>query len=1380
MAKVSFDVIEQFLEGKDSQKYIVAIESSNKDNFVHLVINNPETGKRIEKHKYKPFLWMKSDITKILYKGRRRDISEAANKFGVKFKKLRTQSDDGTVPERMDTGFKYLVSTRNSFSDLEKFFMYGGVNIRKEEYREFFVILSSDEQFLIQTGKRLFKGMDDYNDVHKMQFDLETEGLNPDVNAIFQIGISDNRGFELVLETKGDTPRERRESEKNNIKQFFNIIHEMKPDILTAYNSENFDWPYFEGRCNRLGVDLYSIAKTLNPEIPLVRKNATLKLGSERESYKQTYIWGMNVLDISHSVRRAQAINSSIKKWSLKYITKFSKAVKKNRVYVDGDIIYKTWADTNDYWFNEENGEWGLLSALETKYEPNENIKIVKGDYIVQRYLLDDLWETEKVDSIYNQAAYLIAKIIPTSYMRSSTMGTAGQWKLIMAAWSYENNLAIPSLQKKRDFTGGLSRLLEVGFARNVVKADFAALYPKTQLTYGIFPDLDISGVMEGLLTYVVDKRDEFKFLTSEHKDKSKELQTILDNNIHKLTPERIAKAKEMINENSILASNYDKKQLPLKILANSFFGAYGAPYIFNWGDSDCAEETTCRGRQALRLMVKFFVEKYGFRALVGDSVTYDTPVYIRYYDGLLDIKPICDLFNDNSEFIDLEGLRDYEDKPFEVLTVNGWKKINYVYKHGTEKQIHRITTKDRLVNVTEDHSLFQNGVQIKPSTLKRGDNIDVYNNLEKFNLLSDITEEQAWLYGFFLGDDLNANLINKDNINVDIINHFYTSYGEKKIPTFILNANNVIKKSFLNGLSRSYGYNDIDECISINMTSQVAMGGISLLLKELNIEYYITNEGNIYSFNLKDNNSSETNKVYNNDLILNNDKDKFVYDISTEDGTFIGGIGLINLKNTDGMNFAIPDNIDEIKYITKADHWKTKHYEVGQELIGLEAVLAEFNETYMIGRMGLDIDDICDATINFARKNYANDIDGKVKLVGNSIKSKAMPEYIEEFIDKGVRMLLDGKGYDFIEYYYQHVDRIYNYQIPVLKMASKSRVKMSLNEYTEVHCKAKNINGQLKSRQAHMELALVHNLDINLGDTIYYINTGTSKSHADIKKVKDKKTNASRIEFNCKLIPQELIDSNPDLINTEYNVPKYLNAFNARIKPLLVCFSPDIRDNIIIDIIKDRKTKLTSLKERSVFTEKQCNLIAGVPFNKEDQDTYEDLMTMEDKEIRFWDSVNKLPNHMEEEEWETIRADYHVRLEKIKQEGVQKEKELFDSIISKFELNFYEWFKDNFDLTEELESFLYIDEETAELVSKKWGEPIATIEDLYKYYDDAVDRNAYYKKLDDSTLTTDEMYELWINKDNSEEVVMEDVKEEINQPNLIIKSNDDDDDWNF
>jgi len=1112
MSTVSFDIIESFLEGRDPQKYIVAIESNYNDNFVDLIINDPETGKRIERHDFKPFIWIKQDVSKIIYGGSKTKIRENSSRFGVKIKPLRISDDDGFIPERMDNGYKFLAETTGGFMSLILFFKEGGVDIWDEAYRHLFLTLSPSEQFLIQTGKRLFKGIDDYNGLHKLQFDLETAGLDPSRHEIFQIGVKDNRGFEYILETKGDTPKDRRESEKDNIITFFKIIDELKPDLITAYNSENFDWPFFERRCERLSIDFTKIVKTLNPKAKVSRKESQLKLGQETINYQQTNMWGYNILDISHAVRRAQAINSDIKQWTLKYITKFSKVAKNNRVYVPGDKINSTWADSRDYWFNDENGSWGLLEGSEFINELPEPLKLVKGDYIVQRYLLDDLWETEQVDYIYNQASFLLAKILPTSYMRSSTMGTAGQWKLIMCAWSYENGLGIPRLEPKRDFTGGLSRLLKVGYAgdKGVVKFDFAALYPKTQLTWKIFPNLDITGVMEGLLTYVVDKRDEFKFLTGEHKDESKRLKELLETNQHKLTPERIDKAKEMINKEVKISSDYDKKQLPLKILANSWFGSYGAPYLFPWGDSDCAEETTCRGRQSLRLMVKFFKGKYDFEPLVLD---------------------------------------------------------------------------------------------------------------------------------------------------------------------------------------------------------------------------------------------------------------------------------------TDGCNFIIPSNINDVKYIVKASHWKTNKYEAGTELTGLDATLAEFNETYMEGRMGLDIDDIYDASINFKRKNYANKIDGKIKLVGNSIKSKSMPTYIEEFINEGIGLLLDGKGYEFIELYYDTVNKIYNYQIPALKIASKSKVKMTLDNYKNVYCGQKNKAGNSKSRQAHMELALKHNLKVDIGDVIYYINSGLAKSHSDIKATKNKETGAVEIGFNCQLIPQEQIEKNPDLLVEDYNVAKYLEALNKRIESLLVCFSPEIRNKILIGVEKDKKTKLMKLQQKSVFTELECQLVSGMPIEPDGQDDYEeDLMRMEDREIKFWLSVNKLPNFIDEDDWKLIIEDYIERMRIAKEDGVKYEKKEVTNILKRLEVKDYDRMKTYGKLPKNLESIVDIVDRN--LVSIKWGEILFNGAYLFEFESDAKERAIFYSSVENGA---DNMYEMWLDykaevKTMSGDTIIDYIHEEYepidktdnNIINTEPEEQDEKSEWNF
>lgn len=1095
---VTNEEIERFLHGSDPQKFIVAVEAEYNTSEVTLVINDPETGKRMDTATYKPFLWFKHDITEMMYEGKRMKILDACKKYDVKITRLETTNGEGYEPERMANGYKYMATCKRSYNDLISFFREGEIDIFSKDFSKMFVMFSPTEQFLIQSGKRLFKDMDDYDNLHRFQFDLETEGLFAQKHAIFQIGVRDNRELEGVLEAKGDSIQEKRNSEREMIGKFFEVIDMIKPDLITGYNSENFDWPFLFERAERLNMSVPDLAITLSRIHRIRRKPATLKLGGETEPYLQTHMYGYNIVDISHAVRRAMAINSEIKGWGLKYITQYSGIAKPNRVYVPGDKINATWVDKSQFAFNDINGDWYKISE---KTPLKDKYTIVSGAYIVQRYLCDDLWETEQIDNLFNQASFLISKMLPTTFQRSSTMGTAGQWKLIMAAWSYERKLAIPETQSKKDFTGGLSRLLEVGFARNVVKLDYAALYPKTQLTHDIFPDLDISGVMKGILTYVVDTRDTFKFLTSKEKKEAKKMEKQLEFDKVNLTDDEIKKRKDEIAEHKRLSNLYDKKQLPLKILANSWFGSYGAPYIFNWGDTDSAEETTCRGRQYLRLMVKHFTEKHGFKALVGD---------------------------------------------------------------------------------------------------------------------------------------------------------------------------------------------------------------------------------------------------------------------------------------TDGFNFSFPDNIKDIKYIVKGSHWKTTD-DVGKELIGLDAVLAEFNETYMEGRMGLDIDDICSSTINFSRKNYANDIGGKIKLVGNSIKSKKMSVFIEDFLAKAIRMLLDGDGHAFINYYYEYVDKIYNYQIPLVKMATKAKVKATMSEYKK-KAFMKNKAGNPMPKQAHMELAIKEGMDVSLGDVLYYINIGTVKSHGDIKTEKDKETGLSRVTINCKLIEPAIVDLdfelikelemlkksltkleedesrtgiearideiNASLFTDEYNVPKYLDAFNKKVKPLLVCFNPEIRDNILLDIVKVKdkvaKTSTEKLKERLIFTKGECELVSGMPFKVADQDSYEELMRMEDKEIRFWDRVNKLPNNMDETTWEALRLDYHHRMIIAREEGIKNEIATLDDIFKHLEI------RDLNDVSKKglipVDVFIIADIATDKsymLISRKWNVPLCHINDIFKYEKEAIERDNYYRLV--GSENDDDRYQAWL-----------------------------------
>jgi hypothetical protein len=59
---------------------------------------------------------------------------------------------------------------------------------------------------------------------------------------------------------------------------------------------------------------------------------------------------------------------------------------------------------------------------------------------------------------IYSIKHLSIGKMLPTSSKKFNN-GYCW-WKLIMSAWSYENGLAIPETQSKREFTGGLASFI--------------------------------------------------------------------------------------------------------------------------------------------------------------------------------------------------------------------------------------------------------------------------------------------------------------------------------------------------------------------------------------------------------------------------------------------------------------------------------------------------------------------------------------------------------------------------------------------------------------------------------------------------------------------------------------------------------------------------------------------------------------------------------------------------------------------------------------------------------------------------------------------------------------------------------------------------------
>ena len=633
-----------------------------------------------------------------------------------------------------------------NFFKLAKNPIYGKKNkdgkevLRSNSESKQYLIVPPVEQFMISTGKRFFKGYDDYDQVYRMIFDLETEGLDPNRHRINQIGIKTNRGFEKIISVEGNTKEEKDVNELIAIDLFLRTIYQYKPDIITAHNGENFDWSFIITRCERLGTSMQEMSSKYfdGDFIKKDDRESILKLGGEMEKFRRTIVPDTTITDSLHAVRRTQALDSNFLKADLKYSTEYLGKKKPNRVYVPGDKISSTWNDTtNSYALNDNNGDWYCIT--EDKLI-KDGYDIVTGKYIVERYLLDDIWECDKVEYQLNTPDFLLCKLLPVTFQRCVSMGTAVQWKALFMAWSYENDIAIPMFGESKPFTGGLSRLLKVGFVDDVAKFDYNSLYPSIILTWGISDRNDLMDSMLSFLEYVLTQREKYKKLRKGFAKKADKI----SEELKEIDPSS-SEYKELYNKQLEYEAESifnEKKEMPIKRLGNGFFGSLSAPNVFPWGSLRCGEQTTCTGRQCLRLMISHFSEisqrynlnneDYNYSPIVGDSFTGDTPLYIKYKDsGLIDIKPIELLINESSIEIDELGREyDYSKKEYYVLCRSGWVEPTYIYRHKTDKAIYRVTDGDTIVDVTEDHSLFNDKQEkIKPTEIDENTKLENYPN---------------------------------------------------------------------------------------------------------------------------------------------------------------------------------------------------------------------------------------------------------------------------------------------------------------------------------------------------------------------------------------------------------------------------------------------------------------------------------------------------------------------------------------------------------------------------------------------------------------------------------------------------------------------------
>lgn len=285
---ITTEDINRFFEGSDPMKRIITIELDYNSADAEIVYINDEGQKRIKKEPFKPFAWAKNSACIRMFGGQRGTLRSKMREYGIKVKPLYTCREDNPYPnEKLANGYKYLfyATSKMSMGRFQNFFNEAGTPLKPKKKNDDdassqeFMYLQPVEQFMIETGKRFFKGYDNYNDLKRMSFDLETEGLNPRKHHISQIGIRTNKGFEKIITITGSTVEEKERNELNAIIEFIQIIADEQPDVIFGHNTENFDWDFIIVRCQQYGINFQELSgQFLREGIYKQKKPTTLKL----------------------------------------------------------------------------------------------------------------------------------------------------------------------------------------------------------------------------------------------------------------------------------------------------------------------------------------------------------------------------------------------------------------------------------------------------------------------------------------------------------------------------------------------------------------------------------------------------------------------------------------------------------------------------------------------------------------------------------------------------------------------------------------------------------------------------------------------------------------------------------------------------------------------------------------------------------------------------------------------------------------------------------------------------------------------------------------------------------------------------------------------
>ena len=416
-----------------------------------------------------------------------------------------------------------------------------------------------------------------------------------------------SENFEKVLSlAKIDRPFvEYVEDEGELLERFVEIVRDRDVDILTGYNTDEFDFSVLREAAERNNVTL-----------ALGRDGERMKF-NRRGRFSAARLKGRMHLDLYPFVDHVLSPGLDAENLDLDSVAEEMLGEKKDDM---------TWEEMKESWKNRE----GLEEF---------------ADYCLR----DSELALELADEIVPQIMEL-SKLVGTIPFDTCRLTYGQLTENFLLREAYQRNILAPnrpSQQRRTDrrnegaYSGGFVYTPDSGLYENIALFDFRSLYPTVMVAHNISPDtLDVDGCEEAF------QLEDFDY------DFCQDEQGFFPELIEGLVEERYEIKNEMKQKDKSSAeyqSLYNRQQAE-KILANSFYGYLGYNGA-RWYSRESAEATTAMGRKYIEDTIDT-AEDLGFEVVYGDTDS----VFLKKEDIREEMDEFLNIVNDDlPEFMELE-----------------------------------------------------------------------------------------------------------------------------------------------------------------------------------------------------------------------------------------------------------------------------------------------------------------------------------------------------------------------------------------------------------------------------------------------------------------------------------------------------------------------------------------------------------------------------------------------------------------------------------------------------------------------------------------------------------------------------------------------------